>query len=316
MKFYQTDWFLRVISVLIAIVIWIYVVYEYNPQYETWVRDVPITYLNRSQEFENGKMAILDTSTDQMDIKIRGRRRLVSAIDASNTTVTVDMAGITKEGTYTLPINVHFAADGVEVLQKKPYTQEMVIDRVITEEREITVDTEGQLPAGYVVDSGTNSPETVKLTGPQSIIGNVAKCSIAVNFTDVSDDIKGLYKIKLYDAQNNAIESEFISKNIEYTEVYYAVLATKTVPVTPKLSAARTADGLAVTAAAQPAQVTIKGKAPVLDAISVLETTEIDISGVNQNRQVTAALELPGGVTMADQSEAAVTVSLTVASQQ
>ena len=315
MKFYQTDWFLRVISVLIAIVIWIYVVYEYNPQYETWVRDVPITYLNRSQEFENGKMAILDTSTEQMDIKIRGRRRLVSAIDASNTTVTVDMAGITKEGTYTLPINVHFAADGVEVLQKKPYTQEMVIDRVITEEREITVDTEGQLPAGYVVDSSTTSPETVKLTGPQSIISNVAKCSIAVNFTDVRDDIKGLYKIKLYDAQNNAIESEFISKNIEYTEVYYAVLATKTVPVTPKVSAAKTADGLAVTAAAQPAQVTVKGKGLALDAISSLETAEIDVGSINENRQIKAALELPGGVTMADQSEAAVTVNLTVAAQ-
>lgn len=315
MKFYQTDWFLRVISVLIAIVIWIYVVYEYNPQYETWVRDVPITYLNRSQDFENGKMAILDTSTEQMDIKIRGRRRLVSAIDASNTTVTVDMAGITKEGTYTLPINVHFAADGVEVLQKKPYTQEIVIDRVITEEREITVDTEGQLPAGYVVDSGTTSPETVKLTGPQSIIGNVTKCSIAVSFTDVRDDIKGLYKIKLYDAQNNAIESEFISKNIEYTEVYYAVLATKTVPVMPKVSAAKTADGLAVTAAAQPAQVTVKGKGLALDAISSLETAEIDVSAINEKRQIKAALELPGGVTMADQSEAAVTVNLTVAAQ-
>lgn len=316
MKFYQTDWFLRVISVLIAIVIWIYVVYEYNPQYETWVRDVPITYLNRGQDFDNGKMVILDTNTEQMDIKIRGRRRLVSAIDASNTTVTVDMSGITKEGTYTLPINVHFAADGVEVLQKKPYTQEIIIDRVITEEREIAVDTEGQLPAGLVVEGGTNSPETVKLTGPQSVIGNVAKCSIAVNFTDVRDDIKGLYKIKLYDAQNTVIESEYISKNIEYTEVYYAVLSTKTVPVTPKLSGTQTAEGLAVTASAQPAQVTIQGKALALEAVSALETTQIDIGSITQNRQVTAALELPGGVTMAEQSEAAVTVNLTVASQQ
>lgn len=316
MKFYQTDWFLRVVSVLIAIVIWIYVVYEYNPQYETWVRDIPITYLNQTQDFENGKLVILETSTEQIDIKIRGRRRLVSAIDASNTTVTVDMAGVTKEGTYTLPINVHFAAEGVEVLQRKPYAQELTVDRVITEEREITVDTEGQLPAGYVVESGTNSPATVKLTGPQSIISTVAKCSIAVNFTDVRDDIKGLYKIKLYDAQNNELENEFISKNIEYTEVYYAVLATKTVPVTPRLLDTGNEDGVTVTASVQPSQVMIKGKQSMLDTISALETAEIDISGVSESQQVEAALELPDGIALTDEAQATVTVDLAVAPQQ
>lgn len=312
MKFYQTDWFLKVISVLIAIVIWIYVVYEYNPQYETWVRGIPITYVNRVQDFENGKLVILEESTDNVDIKIRGRRRLVSSIDAGNTTASVDMTGISKEGAYALPINVHFAVDGVEVLQRKPYTQEITVDRVVTEERDITVDTEGQLPAGFVVDSQTISPATVKLTGPQSIIGTVAKCSIAVNFNDMQDDIKGLYKIKLYDAQNNEIVSEQISKNIEYTDVYYAVLATKTVAVAPKLSGTTNGDGAAVAASVQPAQVTVKGKKSVLDALNTLETAEIAVEQVTENQQTEAALVLPNGVALADETQATVAVDLTV----
>ncbi len=315
MKFYQTDWFLKVISVLIAIVIWIYVVYEYNPQYETWVRDIPITYVNRTQDFENGKMVVLDSSSETVDIKIRGRRRLVSSIDAGNTTATVDMAEVSKEGTYALPVNVHFAADGIEVLQKKPYSQQLTVDKVVTEERQIEVDEEGQLADGYVVENETTSPAAVQLTGPQSVIGTVAKCSISVNFTDVRDDIKGLYKIKLYDTQNQEINTDWISKNIEYTDVYYAILPTKTVSIVPKLSAASNVDGAVITALPQPAQVTVKGKQSVLDTISSLETADIDVSGVTANQRLEVELALPNGVALLD-GENTVAVDLVIAPQE
>lgn len=315
MKFYQTDWFLKVISVLISIVIWIYVVYEYNPQYEIWVRDIPITYVNRTQDFENGKMVVLDSSSEAVDIKIRGRRRLVSSIGASNTTATVDMAGISKEGTYTLPVNVHFAADGIEILQEKPYSQQLTVDKVVTEERQIEVDEEGQLADGYVVENETNSPATVQLTGPQSIISTVAKCSISVNFTNVRDDIKGLYKIKLYDAQNQEINTEWISKNIEYTDVYYAILPTKTVSVAPRLTAASNADGASVTASVHPAQVVVKGKQSELDALSALETVDIDVSGVTENQHLEVELALPNGVALLD-GKNTVTVDLIVTPQE
>ena len=52
----KSDYFLMVISVLIAVFIWIYVVYEKNPMHEVWIRDLPINFINQAEDFKNGKL--------------------------------------------------------------------------------------------------------------------------------------------------------------------------------------------------------------------------------------------------------------------
>ncbi|MBQ7901629.1 MAG: hypothetical protein IJ365_06680, partial [Clostridia bacterium] len=135
----KSDYFLMFASVLVAVLIWIYVVYEQNPMHETWLRDVPVTYTNQTADFETGKLIVLEGDIAKVDLKIRGRRSAVSAVDVSSVTCSVNMGEITDAGSYTLPITFSTTVYGIELMQKKPNSVNLVVDRVVTEERSITV---------------------------------------------------------------------------------------------------------------------------------------------------------------------------------
>jgi len=313
MKFYQTNWFLRISAVVIAVILWIYVVYVENPSYETWVRGIPVTYTNMVQEFEDGKLMLVETDDDTIDIKIRGRRRLISGIYNTEMVAMVDMLGITREGTYSLPVNINFGSDGIEILEKKPYNVQLTVDRVVSEQRDIEVNSKGSMRAGFVLGESTSSPATITLTGPKSLLERVAHCAITVDFSDVAQDVKGLYKIKLYDASNNEVTDERIIKNVEYTDVYYEVLPTKILTVKPALTKQTNANGNTIEATVVPERVTVKGDAQILADITEIFTVPIEVSGVREAVTAQVGLELPEGVAFADDAiSSTVTVSLQV----
>ena len=89
-EFYKSNTFLAVVSVIIAVVIWIYVVYEVNPMYETWITDVPVKCANVSDLFEEGSLVITGENESllkngvTMSIRVKGKRSVVSSIKQKN----------------------------------------------------------------------------------------------------------------------------------------------------------------------------------------------------------------------------------------
>ena len=77
---FKTNWFVALVSFLCAVVIWVYVVYQINPMYETTVRKIPIKYMYQSSDFDSGKLMILSSNSETADIKIRGKRSTVSKL--------------------------------------------------------------------------------------------------------------------------------------------------------------------------------------------------------------------------------------------
>ncbi len=296
MKFYKTDWFLRVASLVAAIIIWFYVVYQENPIFAQWIPNITVVQENMSEDFENGKLVIMSISADDADVKVSGRRRIVSATNASAAHASVDMSKITDAGTYNLPISVDFATDGIEVTQIKPNFCTVVVDRVVTQEREIEIVTKGEVSSEHALDDITVNPTVIKLTGPQMALSDVASCSINIDLTNATEDIKGLYKIKLYAENGQEITDSSIIKNIEYTDVYCSVSSAKQVDVIPLLNSKVNSLGQTVTAVCEPATIIVKGKTTILDAVEQLYTEEIDVSQINESTEIEKRIQLPEGL--------------------
>ena len=300
----KSDSFIMFISVLISILLWIYVVYEQNPMHEKWITDVPVKYTNQIADFENGKLIVLEGVAEKVDVKIRGRRSSVSGVDASAVTCSVNMGEITEAGSYTLPVTFNTSAYGIELMQKKPNSVSLVVDKVITDERQITVTQSGQVANGYIAGEIECQPTVVKLTGPQALVRGVDKAVVNVDMTNVSQDIANLCKIKLYDSAGNEVVNELISKNIEYCDIKCPVYTAKTIAVTPILRSETNKYGHPVTVSSvSPAEVTIVGNAELMEGIEVIYTYDIDTYNVTEITKVSAKLNLadvPDGVTVQD----------------
>lgn len=302
-NFYKNDWFLRIVSVLVSIVLWVYVVYFQNPEYERWIKNIPLTQSNVSSDFENGKLAIIESSGETVNIKVRGTRKTIAYLNSENINVTADMFGVSKEGKYTLSTGVVFPVDGIEILQKQPYNYEIKVDKVVTVEKKINVDIKGSLKEGYICDTVTKSPEYIKLTGPESYVKKVDNAVITVDLSHNSDDIKGSYKVRLYDGDQEVI-NEKITKNIEYADVLIKVLMEKSVKVVP--DAKNVPENMSFTVS----DIKIKGKEAVLTDIFDVSTQSFDASGLKNGDTVKVKLIIPEGAEISGDENAEVTVTV------
>lgn len=308
-KLLKSDSFLMVLSVFIAILLWIYVVYDQNPMHEKWLSSVPVKYTNQSVDFENGKLVVLEGALDKVDVKIRGRRSAVSGVDISSVVCSANMGEIKEAGTYTLPVTFNSSLYGIELVQKKPNNVTLVVDRVITEETDIEVVKTGEAAQGYISGDLECNPLSVKLTGPSTLVRNVEKAVVNVDLASADKDIANLCKIKLYDGAGVEVTDSRISKNIEYCDIKCPIYSAKKVSITPILRSETNRDGNAVTVSSvTPDTVTLIGAAELLEGIDCVYTGDIATYDVTEDVKITAALavrDIPEGVVVQDDVAAA-----------
>jgi len=292
-KLLKSDYFLMFMSVLVAIFLWIYVSYNQNPVFETWVRGIPVTYANETSELQSGKLVIIGGNIKTADLKLKGTRTALASVKSSNVVCNVNLGDVNTDGTHHIPLSVNVGVDGVEILQKNPYYINLVVDRVVTDEKTVTVNVVGEPKSGFVTGEITLTPETVKITGPESVVRDIETVSATVDVTDSSEDVSGLYKIKLYNEAGKEILDERISKNIEYIDVKCEILYAKSVKVIPVLSLETNSKGEAITVLnTEPETVTIMGNKGVVDNISELYTLPINTTDIFEDITIDATIDL------------------------
>lgn len=292
-KFLKSDIFLRLASLFAAILLWIFVVYQENPVHETWINGIPVTFVNRSANFENGKLVITDGDDVKVNVKIQGRRSAVSTAKASNISCTVNLADVEEGGTYTLPISVNISSRGVSLVTNEPYNVTVEVDNVVTRERDVVVNRTGTPKQGFVEGSVEITPASVKLTGPESVINDVASAAVVLDVTDASEDIAGLYKIRLYNSEGKEITDSRITGNVEYCDVKCPILSTKVVSVSPTLSSETNHSQQKISVVSvSPDKITLVGRAQQLDRIHTVVTEPIAVSNIKDAQSVTAPLAL------------------------
>lgn len=299
--FFKKDWVIKVISVLVSIIIWIYVVYFQNPQYETWIKGVPVTRSNMSTDFSSGKLKILESNSDTVNIKVKGTRRTVAKLNNANIKVTADMISVTKDGSYTLGTNVVFPVSGITIVQKEPYNYEIAVDKVATSKLKIEVKKTGTLKSGYEIDTESITPETVSITAPQSILNTVSKAAVTVDISGKSSDIKGNYLIEFYNASGEKIVNPNISKSVEFAEGYFSLAMTKEVEIVPQPSNAEAIENAGLSVNINGAKtVKIKGKSNIISQIDKIYTKPFSFASISEGAARTAELDIPENVSLAD----------------
>lgn len=310
----KSNWFLVTVSLLCAILIWIYVVYAQNPDFETTIKNVPIKYARYSDDFTNGKLTVLSKSNETVNVKISGKRTTLAKVTKDAVYCSVNMSDVNSAGTHKLPISVTFDVSGVTAESKDPHNVNVVVDKVVTIEKDISVETIGTPADGYIYDSIEYSTDKVRLTGAKSIIDKVKKAKLSVDINGATDKIENRYKIILLDKSGEEIIDKRISQNISHVEVTCNILRLRSVEVSAVLSAKNTAGGKKVSVESiKPDKLNVLGSRAQVEAIEKLKTQEIRVNYVKDGAKIEVPLEeLTPNVRFEDEDAGKVEVTLKV----
>lgn len=237
-KFIKSNTFYAIVSLVLSILLWAYVVYEVRPTYETWVKDVPVICTNVSRLFDEGSLKIegdyqaLTNGTMTVDVKIKGNRGEVSSVHPQDLLCSLNMITVDKAGNFSLKPDVETDVPTVSIDKITPSTFKFSVDSITQTDVDVELVEKGKLPEGYEIENLTVKTNKVKITGPMDVVKSVGRAYIELDRSSLSvtDSEKSLL-IVFEDANGNEIDSTLFTKSMEYVKVSFGIFTQKEVKV-------------------------------------------------------------------------------------
>lgn len=298
------DNFTRLISLLIAIGLWLYVVYAENPRQEVWLKGIPITYVN-TQSLAQNSLVILDGTLDTASVKISGRRKNIVLIKQSNITAQVDLSGITGEGRHKLPVKTSFPIDGIDIIDKNPYSVSLTIEPLVEKSVPVRIVSTGDPAAGYVVDSTAASPSSIRIKGAKSIMSVIDYAVVSVSTKGISESFNIPSDVSLIKTDGSGYKGEDIEILDNKVLAAALVVKIKQVDINPQVSSP---DGEIQSVALDTVRAEIKAEGTAVDSITELYTKPLAIPYSETPVTVTLEIDKPEAIICnVDQVQAVVT---------
>lgn len=186
---FSSKTFLRIISLIAAVLLWAYVMGEVDPEKREKV-DVYINFTNEDVLAEEGLAAVIGDNMTTTAV-IKGKRSEVNEINKTGITAYVDVSSC-KKGKNKVEIVVN-APEGISVESVADEYLNVEVEDLAEEEKTLSVefiDTEdtvseegGKIPWVIATD-----PETVTVTGSKSAVEAVAEVRGSVSSKSLSED--------------------------------------------------------------------------------------------------------------------------------
>ena len=218
---------LKILSVAIAILIWLLVVNADNPIGTKSFVIGDVQLLNEAYLDADGKMCMQDDKQESIRVTIKTNRKTLDRITASDIKAVADlqqavslntdpvMVPITVSCDKVLPDNIEVTPQNLSIHIEEKYTQEFVVN----------VTTNNTKPdKGYEVGTLTSNPEKLKITGPTSLINKIDKVNASVDVDGASEDVTEETDVKIIDKNGE-----------EFTDTDMAYLNISKVSVTARL---------------------------------------------------------------------------------
>lgn len=320
-KLLINNWVLKLFALLAAIVMWLVVVNDNDPQIPYPINNVPVEIVN-DQVFADNDMVYWVTEGMTVNIRVNVRQTVTKQLKASDFKLTADCTNW-HPGFPTIPIEM-------EVVNNKSYYQysdpvlsssfvKIQAENLQTRMMDVEIQTIGQPAEGYTLGALTCSPEQVEVKAPESVMKLLKKVVAYVKIKDAMGDAREVSELVLYDGNNEVIMPEESKVTLGETEatVSAEILKTKTVPVVVTNITGRPANGFRFTKAnCSLSSVTIAGTSSAISGITdvILDAPQLDVEGAAENVYVDLNVEdfLPETVRLMDMESNIAQIELVV----
>lgn len=305
------------LSLGIALVVWIYVVTVVSPESQITVETIPIV-LNGESILADRDLIIVSDKNFTVDLKLLGNRVDLNKLSASNITVTADLSQISEPGEHHIRYSVtypNFVEPGsIEVLEQDPqYITFQVVERGW---KKIPVEVKylHSPPEDYVADKQNAQLDytTVEVSGPVSMLENVHHALITVDLAGRTSTISENYRPVLCDADGNALtDTAKLTMNVTEIKATVKINKIKELPVVVEVVEGGGLHLQNVSLSQSLTSIVVSGSHAALENLDRIVVGTIHLAKVEENTTLEFEITLPFGINnMTGVSEVTVEVQI------
>ena len=295
----------KILSVLIAIILWAYVMGEVTPTSSQTLKDVKVNVVN--EEVLNEEGLALSGSTDyRVNVTLEGKRSIVKNVEKDELDVTADVQGY-KRGTHYVEVRVEPTED-VKVTDIKDSKIKIKVEKLVSVKKKVNIVLTGN-SSGAELKGQTSSPETVEVSGARTDVDKVRHVNAPVSAKALEKG-NGAAEVSLVAVDGSGDEVKTVDLSTDRASIQGTVMKTKSVPLKVKIKG-ESSNKYDISIDI-PEEVTIKGTSDDIDKVSEIRAKAIDVSDVTSTTKFKLELSVPDNAevtTDADELVAVVTVN-------
>ena len=285
-----------ILALIVAIVLWAYVLGEVNPETTVTVKDVPINFLNQDMLEDTG-YTILSSSAYSVNITISGQRTAATKVKPGDFTVAADVEAL-RPGENTVRVFVS-GPDGVKIESVNVEKITVTVDKLVSREKEIKTEVSGVVENDkevYVVEQGS---DTVTVSGAETLIEKITVVKAVVEADKIGESMETI-DADLTAVDKNGLEVSNVKLSQDKIKVTAVLFNKKTVHL--DVPVINQNEGDIERSVTCPKTVVIKGTEKNLSNIEKISCRTLDVGGITETTSVPLEPVLPEGIQLADES--------------
>ena len=257
-----------VLSVLLALGLWLYVVSLESPSAERTFDEVKVKISGVETLEEAREFTVLSGYDYSVSVTLRGRRSVLDTLTAEQIVAKVDVSDIAEAGEYDKKIKF-YPPSGTEFVSSSSEILSLNVDEVKTTSVPVLEPQATYTLAADVHVEHTMSPAAVSITGPAMVVDKIKGAQCAFDLGEYpSGKITQSAEFILVDQNGSVVESPYlrIGDNRKTIVFEFSFYKEKQVPLVVKCDT--DLDGEYVDIQVTPNTVTVKGAPEKIDALT------------------------------------------------
>lgn len=286
-------------SIVIAFVMWLYVITVVSPESTNDVYNVPVILEGENILTERGLM-LISGETPTVKLTLAGYRSDLVNINAGNVTAIADLTKINEPGTHALTYTVTPPGDSapVTVQNREPSTITVTVAERLSDKVPVQINYTGTLPEGFIMDKENVLLDytEVFVTGPREVVELIDHAAIEINCDGRTETFVENQRFVLCDAEGNPLDVALVTTDIEQIRLEVKVSGLKTIPLvlTVKGGGGATEENSSVVI--DPMEISISGSETALEDLNEINLGTVNLAEITDDTEKEFDILLPEGI--------------------
>ncbi len=300
---------LILLSLALATLLWAVAVEQKDPSSErSYASAIPIDVVGMPEG-----MVILNQSAAQVYVTLRAPDSIWRSLRLDEISATVDLSDL-GEGAHQLPVRVQVEREPVMIRRVEPAVVTIQLEHMAEVVMPVEVHIRGSTAMGYVAQPAIFSPLTVTVSGPASLVGQVARVVAEVSVASARATVDSAVALEARDAYGAVIDRVAINPPQASVVVPIEKLGSfRELVVRTELEGAVAAGYRIASVTVEPAVVTVFGREELISQLpGYLDTAPLNVEGARGDIQVELDLMVPEGISLLGVERPVVSVRVVV----
>ncbi|WP_040398601.1 CdaR family protein [Anaerococcus senegalensis] len=283
----KNDRKLIALSVLVAVIMWAYVMTSTNPSLSKTVRGVPLTIKNQEVMQKEGYALVGKDEISSVNVKVEGSRSDLASLSSDDLVASVDL-GVPTEGVKTLNIKVD-GPSGIKVESTNPSNVNFKIEKIVKKDLPVEIKIPDKLKESKIINVSEQSTKKITVSGLRKNIDKVDKIILNIGKDEYLDGKIHDIEARPVDKIGKTVANVDLSQND--VSISFDVLQSKEVEIELDYEESLPKNMEVIEKKYSPNKVVIKGEKSIIDKIDKIKTEKIDLTNL-KNNEFEKSLEL------------------------